>query len=255
MATEVDKTNRAAMIDAMLEQSQGTDIPVLLKAKEAAKKAVSEDASNVNLAALQRATKMLEGAQRMTQNTETTLKDVQDVLLYLKEQGRKIGQAKLYKDINRGLLRRDQSLGFKKNDVDKYATTLPMSETPAHVNRKVMSLQTRKDAADVRIKEAEARRKELLADTAEGKLIPRDLVDQELAARAVTFNAALKTQFEAQSLECIQSVGGDQQLAHHFLRLVESIIDDCSNRYAQPLEIEVQLAEGPDLSSVDFDTE
>lgn len=186
--------------------------------------------------------------------TETTLKDVQDVLLYLKEQGRKIGQAKLYKDIGRGLLRRDQSLGFKKSDVDKYATTLAMSETPAHVNRKVMSLQTRKDAADVRIKEAEARRKELLADTAEGKLIPRDLVDQELAARAVTFNAALKTQFEAQSLECIQSVGGDQQLAHHFLRLVESIIDDCSNRYAQPLEIEVQLAAGADLSSVDFDT-
>ena len=236
-------TGRAAMIDALLVQSKGTDIPVLLKAKEAAKKAVSEEASNINLAALQRVNKMLEAAQMTTEkNNDTILKDVQDVLLYIKnELGRKVAQNKVYTDMRKGLLKRDKSLGFNKVDVDRYATTLPMLETPAHVNRAVYDVQKRKDEADARIKEADARRKERLDLTEAGKLIPRDLVDQELAVRAVTFNASLKTNFEAKAIELIKSVNGDANLAHHFLRLVENIIDDCSNRYAEPMDIEVQF--------------
>lgn len=248
-------TDRAAKIEALLIQSRGTDIPVLLKAKEAAKKAVSEDPSNPNLAALQRATKMLETAQMTTENENTSsasLRDVSDVLFYLQEQGRKVGRAKLYKDINKGLLARSKDLTFARPAVDKYATTLPMSATPEHVSREVSALQRRKDEAEVRIREAEARKKELSADVAEGKYIARDVVEQELAARAVALNAGLKTDMEARSQELIAAVGGNPQQAHHFLRLVEEIVDGCSNRYAQPLELEVSF-DGND--SVDSDTE
>ena len=41
--------DRAALIESLLDQSRGTDIPVLLQAKEAAKKAVKDDPSNANL--------------------------------------------------------------------------------------------------------------------------------------------------------------------------------------------------------------
>ncbi len=236
-------TGRAAMIDSLLKQSKGTDIPVLIKAKEMAKKAVSEEPSNANLAALQRVSKMLENAEMTTEpEVQTNLKGVKDVLLYIQNDlGRKVKQAKLYQDIKKGLLRRDKLGGFSRREVDKYATTLPMVETPEHVTRELWDAQRRKDEADIRIKEADARRKELAVSVAEGKLIERDIVDQELAARAVTLNAALKTAMEARALEFIQAVGGEPKLAHHFLGIADSVVDDCCNRYAQPMEIEVTL--------------
>ena len=50
------------------------------------------------------------------------------------------------------------------------------------------------------------------------------------------------------ALDLIDAVGGDPKQAHHFLRKVEAIIDNLSNRYAQPMEIEVNL-DDPSLKS------
>lgn len=171
---EIAAGDRAAQIEAMLEQSKGTDIIVLLKAKEAAKKAVKDDPSNANLAALQRANRMLEDAQVGTTEKTKTLKTATDVLEYLLKNGRKIKKSKLYQDIKKGVLRRNADLSFSVGNVDKYGTTLPMSETPELVAQDAEERVRRKDNADIRIKEAEARRKELAADVAEGKYIPRE---------------------------------------------------------------------------------
>lgn len=43
-------------LDSLLERSSGTDVPLLLKAKEDAKRRVKDDPSATNLAALGRAT-------------------------------------------------------------------------------------------------------------------------------------------------------------------------------------------------------
>ena len=245
---ELAAGGRAAQIEAMLEQSKGTDIIVLLKAKEAAKKAVKDDPSNANLAALQRANRMLEDAQVGTTEKRETLKTATDVLEHLLKNGRKIKKSKLYQDIRKGVLRRNADLTFSVGNVDKYGTTLPMSETPELVAQDAEERVRRRDNADIRIKEAEARRKELAADVAEGKYIPREMVEQELAARAVTLNSGLKSAIEAQALDIIEVVGGDPKHAHRFLARMETLIDGLSNSYAQPLEIEVDL-DDPSLKS------
>ena len=176
-----------------------------------------------------------------TTEKRETLKTATDVLEHLLKNGRKIKKSKLYQDIRKGILRRNADLTFSVVNVNKYGTTLPMAETPEMVAQEAEERVRRKDNADIRIKEAEARRKELAADVAEGKYIPRDMVEQELAARAVTLNSGLKSAFEASALDLIDAVGGDPKQAHHFLRKVEAIIDNLSNRYAQPMEIEVNL--------------
>lgn len=79
------------------------------------------------------------------------------------------------------------------------------------------------------------------ADVAEGKYIPRDMVEQELAARAVTLNSGLKSAVEAQALDLIETVDGNPKQAHRFLAKMEAVIDGLSNKYAQPMEIEVNL--------------
>ena len=84
----------ATQLDALLEQSERTDIPLLLKAKEDAKKKVKDDPSPANLAALSRSKKMLDEAMS-NQTDDKTLPNVKAVLEYLHKAGRKIGQAKL----------------------------------------------------------------------------------------------------------------------------------------------------------------
>ncbi len=240
------KKETHAQIEAALEKSQGTDIIVLLQAKEAAKRVLTERPNDPEtLRMFERASKMLADAQKNTAepSSATQLKDVGEVLEYLQEIGRKIGKSKLYQDIRDGRLRRDKDLTFALASVDKYASTLPMSETPADMARQVEDRMRRKDVAEIRIKEADARRKELAADVAEGKYIPRDVVEQELAARAIAFNFGLKSFFESQALDLIDSVSGDTGKAAELMRQIESIIDDMSNRYAAPITFEIELAE------------
>ena len=151
-----------------------------------------------------------------------TLKTATDVLEHLLKNGRKIKKSKLYQDIRKGILRRNADLSFSVGNVNKYGTTLPMAETPEMVAQEAEERVRRKDNADIRIKEAEARRK-------------------ELAARAVTLNSGLKSAVEAQALDLIETVDGNPKQAHRFLAKMEAVIDGLSNKYAQPMEIEVNL--------------
>lgn len=107
-----------------------------------------------------------------TTEKRETLKTATDVLEHLLKNGRKIKKSKLYQDIRKGILRRNADLSFSVGNVNKYGTTLPMAETPEMVAQEAEERVRRKDNADIRIKEAEARRKELAADVAEGKYIP-----------------------------------------------------------------------------------
>jgi hypothetical protein len=109
-------------LDAMLERSSSTDIPLLLKAKEEAKRIVKDDPTAANLAALDRATKMLRDA--MSQSGDGKFPDVKSVLAYLLAEGRKVSQSQVYKDVKRGFLRREKDLGFTRRNVDMYASTL-----------------------------------------------------------------------------------------------------------------------------------
>lgn len=232
-------------LDRLLAQSRGTDIPVLLKAKETAKRLVHTDPSPANLAVLHRATTMLEAAAMDQAKDTTNLPDTAAVLAYLEEQGRKIKKTKLYQEIKNGRLKRQADLSFRRRDVDRYAASLPVAEIPDAVINEAGSRLRRKEEADIRLREAEARRKELALSIAEGRSVARSRVDQELAARAVTLNTGLKTALESQVLELIAVVGGDAGRAHLFLRDIEILIDQACNHYSQELEFEVTFDDDP----------
>lgn len=222
-------------VEELLAKSASTDVQVLLTAKENAKRAALEDPSQTNLAALDRASRMLESAMQAT----TNLKDYRAVLTYTEENGRKLGKTKMFEDIKKGRLKKQPDGTFKQRDVDRYMASLPMAGTPDAVAEKAADRQRRKEEADIRKAEAAAEREEFDLAVKKGKFVPREQVHLELAARAVTLASGLKTAFEAQHLDLVALVDGNPRKGAALVERLEAMLDEALNEYSREMEFEV----------------
>lgn len=236
-------TEEKAAIEQLLEKSRRTDIPALLHAREKVKQMLRTDPSVAPL--LSRLDSMLEKAEEKAMVNEEGIpeffKNVGQVLRYLQEEaGRAIGQSKLYADIKKGLLRKDNK-SFRKIDVDRYAATLPLATTPDGRVAEAEERQRRKDEAEIRIKEAQAEREEKKNLILSGQYIDREQVYQEFAARAVALNMGIKTVVQEKALDLILAVEGKQQKSDLLVRLFEEVIDNACNEYSRELTFEVHL--------------
>ncbi|WP_297849302.1 hypothetical protein [uncultured Desulfovibrio sp.] len=222
-------------VEELLAKSASTDVQVLLTAKENAKRAALDDPSQANLAALDRASRMLESAMQAT----TNLKDYRAVLTYTEENGRKLKKTKLFDDIRKGRLKKQPDGTFKQRDVDRYMASLPMAGTPDIVAEKAADRQRRKEEADIRKAEAAAEREEFDLAVKKGKFVPREQVHLELAARAVTLASGLKTTFEAQHLDLVALVDGNPKKGAALMERLEAMLDEALNEYSREMEFEV----------------
>lgn len=222
-------------VEELLEKSASTDIQVLLTAKENAKRAALDDPSQANLAALERASKMLESAMTASKN----LKNWREVLAHVSDNGRKLGKTKLFTDIGAGRLRKQPDGSFRLRDVERYMASLPMAGTPDSVAVKAAERQRRKEEADIRRAEVDAEARAFDLEVKKGKYVLKDQVHLELAARAVTLASGLKTAFEAQGLDLVATAGGDAKKTPALVERLESILDEALNEYSREVEFEV----------------
>lgn len=222
-------------VEELLAKSASTDVQVLLTAKENAKRAALDDPSQANLAALDRASRMLESAMQAT----TNLKDYRAILTYTEENGRKLKKTKLFDDIRKGRLKKQPDGTFRQRDVDRYMASLPMAGTPDAVAEKAADRQRRKEEADIRKAEAAAEREEFDLAVKKGKFVPREQVHLELAARAVTLASGLKTAFEAQHLDLVALVDGNPKKGAALVERLEALLDEALNEYSREMEFEV----------------
>ncbi len=226
-------------LDSLLERSSGTDVPLLLKAKEDAKRRVKDDPSATNLAALSRANQMLRDAMS-NQNGNQNFGGVKDVLAYLQGQGRKISQAQIYKDLRRGYLRRQPDGSFKQRDVDMYASTLKVYALPEKEGD-AMSELARQELEE---KVAKTREQRLVISfdrrVKEGKYILREDVALELASRASALGLGLRSVFRLNVADYIRMVGGDVSRAEDLAAAFEQNLDAALNEYSRPMEFKVE---------------
>lgn len=232
-------------LDALLERSFGTDVPLLLKAREDAKRRVKDDPSAPNLAALNRANQMLRDAMS-NQGSSRVFADVKSVLNYLREQGRKISQAQIYKDLKRGHLRRQPDASFKQRDVDLYASTLKLVAMPEAVADEACDLAREKVQEEV-LKLREQRKSIVFAREKEsGKYILREDVALELASRASALGLGLRSIFRLNVADYIRMVGGDVNKADELAAEFERNLDEALNTYSRPMDFRVEYV--PDES-------
>lgn len=220
----------------LVEKSSSTDMQVLLSAKESAKRLTMDDPSSANLAALERASKMLE----TTMNNTLKIKDYKAARAYIQnELGRKIGQTKLYADIAAGKLKKQPDGSFKQRDIERYAASLSMAGTPDALVEKVADRARRKDEQEIRRIAAVADREEFALQVKKGQYVKKSSVHLELAARAVILSSGIKTSLEAHILDIMSAAGGDPKKATAVLESLERILDEALNEYSREMEFEV----------------
>ncbi len=222
-------------MEDLVAKSASTDVQVLLTAKENAKRAALDDPSPTNLTALDRASKMLEGAMQATK----TLKSLKEVLAYIQENGRKLGQTKLYEDKNAGRLKQQKDGTFKLRDVERYMQSLPTSGTSDAVAEKAADRRKRKEEEEIRRIKAAADKDEFALAVQKGKFIAKDQVHLTLAARAVTLSTGIRTAFEAHGLEIVSLVDGNPKKMNAFFERVNRLLDEAFNEYSKEMDYEV----------------
>lgn len=243
-------------LDSLLERSSGTDVPLLLKAKEDAKRRVRDDPSPTNLVALSRANQMLREA-REAMSDNKVFGGVQDVLSYLKAQGRKVSQSQLYKDLKRGYLRRLPDGGFKASEVDRYASTLQAYALPEKEGD-AMSELARQDMEE---KVGKTREQRLAIaferKVKEGKYILREEVALELASRATALGVGLRSVFRLHVADYIRLVGGDVSKTEELASEFEKNLDAALNDYSRPMDFKTEYipAEPPEGAAADEETD
>ncbi len=172
-------------------------------------------------------------------STPTPLKDYKAVLSYAVECGRKLGKTKLYADINFGRLKKQPDGTFKLRDVDRYMASLPTAGTPDAVAEKAADRQRRKEEEEIRRIKAVADKEEFDLAVKKGKFVAKEQVHLELAARAVTLSAGIRTAFEAHILDFISLVDGTPKKGAALVERLEAILDEALNEYSREMEFEV----------------
>ena len=168
------------------------------------------------------------------------LKKLEDVAKWMKEHGRKAGLRTLQKDTRKGLLIKNEKYGgYLVSDVERYAQTKKIISKPADVDTAI-EIRDRKEQADVRYKEAMAKREEYKLEVLQGKYLPKDEIWLELAARGIAFQDQLKNTYEANAMELMEIAnGGDSE---PFVARLCQTVTEALAEFAKPMVLVVDLS-------------
>ncbi len=228
-------------INKVIEKLDSQHLAALVKTESVALRNMTESPTEANIRAYKKAKEERQAAQDGESDAKqnANFKDAKAALAYIQEQGRKLGQTKMYEDIKAGLLRKQPDGSFRLRDVTRYLQSLPLSGTPDKVADKAADRQRKKEVAEIRRINAVADREEFSLAVAKGKYIPKEQVYLELAARAVTLAASLKTAFEAKATDMVYMVGGDPKKVAMLVEHLEKTLDEALNEYSREMTIEV----------------
>ena len=166
--------------------------------------------------------------------------DVKVVLAYLQET-RQIKQAKLYKDVRAGFLRRQKDGTFKRSDVDRYAASLKAVALPERQTDDLSALA--KQEQEERVLALQEKRKTTVFDREikQGKYILRDDIALELAGRAMALSVGLRSSLQIAAQDLVQAAGGDKNRADDLVRELEKHLDEALNEFSRPMTFAVAV--------------
>jgi len=135
----------------------------------------------------------VESLDRSAATDSEQFKDLAVVLDYLKDAGWKATKATLYRHKDEGKIRPRQDGAYHLSDVEKYARTfLKQQATGKRIQERIDDLQRKKLEVELQNLQLKHTRETFAFDRDQGKYIPKELMDIELAGRAGILEAGLK---------------------------------------------------------------
>jgi hypothetical protein len=177
------------------------------------------------------------------QESNKTLKNLSEVAKYVKAKGYKIEKRMVYNHQSAGKIRPNKAGEYPIADVDKYAAVhLKLADGTPSGGKLLDRAQKEKADAETREKLARARHWELRTGALEGKLVPRELFENELAGRAAIVRTDGENFFRSQAAAIVNIVNGDPAKIPELMSFCLDAHEKWLSRYLQKEEFKVDPA-------------
>jgi len=175
-------------------------------------------------------------------DAERPFPTIAEVLVYLDVEGWKVTRASLYRHQKEGKFLPQRDGSFARKDVDRYAKTwLKQQSTGKKLGEKMDELQRLKIEKELAALDLELKRKQLAYDKDTERMIPRELVEIELAGRAGVLDAGLKHWVQSRAAEWIRTAGGDTAKVGDLINQMNRDLDEHLNSYAAPIDYRIVI--------------
>lgn len=219
------------------------EIKAAEEALQLARQAVQESPTPANLEALARASDALARLKRAGDQAPSTFANAREVARHLRALGYRVAQSTVYEHVRAGYLKRREDGLFHLADVERYLEErdIPTRDgsRPSDMSQERLSLKERQ--AKLRMIEARARKMELEAAEAAGRLIPRERLELEMVARAHVLRSDLQNLARAKAAEIVQMVGGDPKKTPLLIQWLNRQFEDFLDRYTRKSRHKVEV--------------
>ena len=167
------------------------------------------------------------------------------VAKWLRANGWKVSRSTLYNQFGRTkLLPREDGL-IHMADVQEYARVFLRRRTVGMpLPSRQDELQQEKAKLEVQRLRIEVDRAEHRREIEEGKYIPKDQFELEMASRAAVLDAGIAHFFQSEAGAWIDLVGGDQRKLPELIEILMAAKDRFLDQYARSREFLVEFGEG-----------
>ncbi len=184
---------------------------------------------------------MPESVAESLENTKT-FTTIADVLDYLEAFGWKVTRTSLYRHQGEGKIQPAADGAYRIKDVEKYAKAwLKQKSTGKKISERTDELQRRKLDLELKNLEIDHNRKAFAYDKEQGKFIPKEQMEIELATRAGILDAGLRHMVQSKAAEWIRTVSGDMKKVGDLINLMNHDLDEHINSYASQGEYQVVI--------------
>ena len=179
-------------------------------------------------------------AQAGIQTDDPRFDNVAAVLDYLQAAGWKVTRTSLYRHQSEGKFLPQSDGTYLQKDIDKYAKNwLKQQSTGKRVSTKTDEMQRQKLEWELKNLELDSERKKFQHEKEQGKFIPKEQMEIELAARAGILDAGLKHWIQSRAADWIRTVNGDTKKVGDMINMMNRDLDEHINSYASTKEYEV----------------
>lgn len=217
-------------IQELEEKSKRSERDILVVAKAKAQQAVNTDPSAANLAALEKATKMLTEYDVRLNPSEPSFDNRIEALKWLKRQGYKIGKSKFYIDCKKKLCRLQDDGAIFESDLKKYirkAELQKLSEGPDIDPNDTIIKKSQEELEKLRMQN---RLLQLQLDEKLGKYISRTDFEMEFAAKVAILKQGLEHMIYSYAFEWVEVVL-DGEPETNAQRLIDRMKQDLERQF------------------------